>query len=57
MNIHFSGMKGLDNPAVWGFPDDFGLCGCGTTQFTIPEAERTKRAEQDCRDFIDGAAV
>ena len=57
INIHFPGMKGLDIPAVWVFPPILVCMDCGTTQFTIPEAERKELASRDyCRSGDKSAA-
>ena len=56
INIHFPGMKGLDIPPVWVFPKLLVCLGCGTTQFTVPEAERKVLADRDYRNFVGGAA-
>ena len=42
MNIHFSGIKGINVPSVWLFPTILVCMDCGMAQFTIPEAERGK---------------
>jgi hypothetical protein len=55
MNIHFPGMKGLDIPAVWVFPVILVCMGCGSGQFTIPEAQRKELADRDYRDFVGRA--
>jgi hypothetical protein len=39
INIHFSGRKGLDKPAVLVFPKLVVCLDCGFTQFTFPETE------------------
>jgi hypothetical protein len=39
INIHFPGRKGLDKPAVLVFPMLLICLDCGSTQFTLPEAE------------------
>ena len=37
--IHFLGLKGLDKPIVWVFPQLVVCLKCGFTEFTIPERE------------------
>jgi hypothetical protein len=39
INIHFSGLEGLDKPAVLIFPKLLVCLDCGTTEFAIPETE------------------
>ena len=39
INIHFSGWKNLDKPAVLVFPKLVVCLDCGLTQFTLPETE------------------
>ena len=37
--IHFPGLKNLDKPIVWVFPE-VGVClDCGTAQFAIPQSQ------------------
>jgi hypothetical protein len=37
--IHFPGLKGLDKPIVWMFPQLRVCLDCGLTEFTVPEKE------------------
>jgi hypothetical protein len=37
--IHFSGLKGLDQPIVWVFPKLAVCLECGFTEFVVPERE------------------
>ena len=37
--IHFVGLKDLDKPIVWAFPQLAVCLKCGFTEFTIPERE------------------
>jgi hypothetical protein len=37
--IHFPGMKDLDKPVVWVFPELVVCLDCGIAQFAVPEAE------------------
>lgn len=39
MGIHFSGLKNIDRPIVWVFPEVVVCLNCGTAEFTVPEAE------------------
>jgi len=41
MMIHFSGWKHLENPGVLNFPKILVCLDCGSTRFTIAEAELT----------------
>lgn len=43
--IHFPGMKGIDKPAVWVFPELLVCLNCGRTEFVIPEGELRKLTE------------
>jgi len=44
--IHPPGMKNIDKPAVWVFPQ-FTIClQCGTAQFCVPETELHLLAER-----------
>jgi len=57
VNIHFPGMKGIDIPTVWVFPEILVCMDCGEAQLIIPEAERKELEDRDYRDFIQAAAV
>ena len=37
--IHFRGLKGLDKPIIWVFPELVVCLHCGYTEFTVPERE------------------
>ena len=37
--IHSSGLKGLDNPIVWAFPELFLCLNCGKAEILVPETE------------------
>jgi hypothetical protein len=37
--MHFSGLKGMDKPIVWMFPQPLVCLECGFTEFTVPERE------------------
>ena len=37
--IRSPGLKNLDKPIVWVFPDIIICANCGTAQFAVPEAE------------------
>ena len=39
MGIHFLGLKNIDKPVVWVFPDVVVCLDCGTAEFAVPEAE------------------
>ena len=39
MAIHFPGLKGIDKPAVFVFPELLVCLNCGKTEFTITEGE------------------
>jgi hypothetical protein len=39
MGIHFPGLKNIDKPVVWVFPEVVVCLDCGMTQFAVPEAE------------------
>lgn len=39
MAIHFPGLKGLNKPIVWAFPQISVCLDCGLAQFAIPEKE------------------
>ena len=37
--IHFPGLKGLEKPIVWVFPQLLVCLNCGNTEFVVPETE------------------
>jgi len=39
MVIHFSGLKNLDKPGVWVFPELLVCLDCGCAHFTVPKTE------------------
>jgi hypothetical protein len=40
MGIHFMGLKNLDKPPIWVFPQLLVCMDCGFAEFVVPEAER-----------------
>ena len=39
MGIHFPGLKNIDKPVVWVFPELVVCLDCGFSEFAMPEAE------------------
>jgi hypothetical protein len=39
MGIHFLGLKNIDKPVVWVFPEIVVCLDCGMAEFAVPEAE------------------
>ena len=39
INIHFPGLRNLDKPGVWVFPNLLVCLDCGFSRFTVPESE------------------
>ena len=39
MAIHFPGLKNIERPVVWVFPELVVCLDCGTAEFSVPEAE------------------
>ena len=39
MGIHFPGLKNIDKPVVWVFPELIVCLDCGKAEFTVPETE------------------
>jgi hypothetical protein len=57
INVHFPGMKGLNIPTVWVFPQLLVCLDCGQAHFTIPDTERKILIERDFRDWADETTV
>jgi hypothetical protein len=47
MAIHFLGLRNIDKPDVWVFPEIVVCLDCGTAEFAVPEAELRRLAEGD----------
>jgi hypothetical protein len=45
--IHFPGLKNIDKPVVWVFPEVVICLDCGTSEFAVPEAELQQLAKGD----------
>ena len=47
MGIRSPGLKGLDKPVVWVFPELIVCLNCGAAEFVVPEAELRALAKGD----------
>jgi hypothetical protein len=47
MAIHSPGLKNIDKPVVWLFPELTVCLDCGTAEFAVPEAELRQLAKGD----------
>jgi hypothetical protein len=47
IGIHFTGLKNIDKPVVWVFPELLVCLDCGTAEFAMPEAELGLLAKGD----------
>ncbi len=47
IGIHFPGLKNIDKPVVWVFPEVAVCLDCGTAEFAVPEAELRLLAKGD----------
>jgi hypothetical protein len=47
MGIRFPGLKNIDKPVVWVFPEVVVCLDCGTAEFAVPEAELRQLAKSD----------
>jgi hypothetical protein len=47
MDIHFPGLKDIDNPAVWVFTDVVVCLDCGSAEFAVPEEDLRQLAKGD----------
>jgi len=45
--IHFPGLKRIDEPVVWVFPELVVCVDCGIAEFAVPEAELLRLAKSD----------
>lgn len=45
--IHFRGLKNIDKPVAWVFPELVVCLDCGTAEFVVPEAELRLLAKGD----------
>ena len=45
MNFHFPGREGLEKPTVWVFAEVVVCVDCGFAEFSVPEAELRRLAE------------
>jgi hypothetical protein len=47
MGIHFPGLKNIDKPVVWAFPELIVCLDCGNAEFAVPEDELRQLANGD----------
>jgi len=47
IGIHFPGLKNIDMPVVWVFPELIVCLDCGTAEFAVPEDELRQLAKGD----------
>ena len=47
MGIRFPGLKNIDKPVVWVFPEVIICLDCGNAEFAVPEAELRELAKGD----------
>jgi hypothetical protein len=47
MGIHVRGLKNIDKPVVWLFPELVVCLDCGAAEFAVPEAELSQLAKGD----------
>jgi len=47
MSIHVRGLKNIDKPIGWVFPELVVCLDCGTAEFAVPEAELRQLAKGD----------
>jgi hypothetical protein len=47
IGIHFHGLKDIDKPLVWVFPELVVCLDCGNAEFAVPEAELRLLAKGD----------
>jgi hypothetical protein len=47
IGIHFPGLKNIEKPIVWVFPELVVCLDCGTAEFVVPEAELRQLGKVD----------
>jgi hypothetical protein len=47
MTIQVPGLKNIDRPVVWVFPELVVCLDCGTAEFAVPEAELRQLVKRD----------
>jgi hypothetical protein len=47
MAIHFAGLKNIEKPVVWVFPELVVCLNCGTAEFAVPAPELRQLAKGD----------
>ena len=52
INIHFPGLKGMDKPTVWAFPELVVCLECGFTEFLIDKEKLHRLAEGSEEDVV-----
>jgi hypothetical protein len=52
MGIHFTGLKNIDKPTIWVFPELVVCLDCGHAEFGVPEDELAKLRRLAKRDAI-----
>ncbi len=45
MGIHYVGLRNIDKPTVWVFPEVVVCLDCGTAEFAVPEEELRQLAK------------
>ena len=54
--IHFPGLKGLEKPIVWVFPEVLVCLNCGNAEFVVPERELRVLARDHAGSASDATA-
>ncbi len=47
MGIHFPGLKNIDKPVVWLFPEVLVCLDCGMAEFSVPKIELRQLQQSD----------
>ena len=47
IGIHFAGLKNIDKPVVWVFPEVVVCLDCGAAEFAVPEVELRQLGKAD----------
>lgn len=56
MNMHFTGLRNIDKPGVWLFPDVLVCLDCGYAHFSVPAVELARLAGGAPKEETEGVS-